>query len=100
MSLNDLRVAASLTSSSSWTGSISLIVLFQLAKTSSDVRPSAGLLRALNSSVRRPSASETSSRTNMGEAGKMRMKTCCSSSARAEGLGFDEDGSEDSNQLT
>ena len=101
MSLNDLWVAASLTSSSSSrTGSISLIVLFQLAKTSSDVRPSAGLLRALNSSVRRPSASETSSRTNMWEAGKMPMKTCCSSSARAEGLGFDEDGSEDSDQLT
>ena len=101
MRLNDLRVAASLTSSSSSrTGSISLIVLFQLAKTSSDVRPSAGLLRALNSSVRRPSASETSSRTNMWEAGRVPLKTCCSSSAQAECLGLDEDGSEYSGRLT
>ena len=31
----------------------------------------------------------------------MPMKTCCSSSARAEGLGLDEDeGSEDRDQLT
>lgn len=102
VSLNDLRVAASLiSSSSSRTGSISLMVLFQLAKTSSDVRPSAGLLlSALKSSVRRPSASETSSRTNMWDAGKMPMKTCWSSSARADGLGFEVDGSEDSDQLT
>ena len=101
VSLNDLRVAASfISSSSSRTGSISLIVLFQLANTSSDVRPSGELLSALKSSVRRPSASETSSRTNMWDAGKMPMKTCCSSSARADGLGFEVDGSEDSDQLT
>ena len=85
MSLNDLWVAASLTSSSaSRTGSISLIVLFQLAKTSSDVPPSAGLMRVLNGLVRRLSGLETSSHTNTWEAGKMPMETCCSSLAQAE----------------
>ena len=39
--LNGLRVAASLTSSSSWAGSSSLTDLFQLAKPSSDTGPSA-----------------------------------------------------------
>lgn len=100
-SLKDLRVAASLSSSSSRTVSISLIDLFQLAKTSSEVRPSAELFRALNSSVKRPSASETSSRTKMWDAGNMPMKTCCNSSARAEGFAADEeDGSEEGDQLT
>ena len=36
----------------------------------------------------------------MWDAGKMPMKTCCSSSARAEGLAFEVDGSEDNDQLT
>ena len=110
MSSNDLRVAVSLTSSSSLrTGPISLLDLFQLAKTSSDVRPSAGLLRVLNGSVRLPSVSEISSDTNTWEAGKMPVKTCCTSLAWAENLGCgegrsdgledNEDGSEDSQRL-
>ena len=47
MSLMACGAAVSLTSSSSQTWSITLTDLFQLAKTSSDVRPSAGLLRVL-----------------------------------------------------
>ena len=56
-------------------------------------------------SVRRPSASKTRSRTNMWEVGKMPLRTCCGSSTRVQGSGFDEDrseslASEDSGRLT
>ena len=88
-----------MTSSSSRTGSISLTDLFRLAKTSSDIRPCAGLLRVSNGLVRQIPASETSSRTNMWEAGKIPASTYCSSLAAAEDLGFDEDRSKDGQRL-